>query len=130
MPNPSPRDIAGALAELEGECVGNPSLLAGESITLGMAGMPFDGYYVCSAARHVFEPDNGGYTTWVTVGGFRDRSLYALSSGAGPADSKRPDHPGTGDRHRRQQHGPRGARARSRSCFRGCRRRTSAPGPG
>src|SRR6202044_1868391 len=44
-------DIAGALAELEGECLGNPALLAGESITVGMAGMPFDGYYVCSAAR-------------------------------------------------------------------------------
>ena len=87
-------DIAGALAELEGECLGNPALLAGESITLGMAGLPFDGYYVCSAARHVFEPDNGGYTTWVTVGGFRDRSLYALSSGAGPDDSNRPTIPG------------------------------------
>ena len=58
---------------------GNPALLAGESITLGMAGMPFDGYYICSAARHVFDPDNGGYTTWVTVGGLRDRSLFALS---------------------------------------------------
>jgi hypothetical protein len=56
--------------------------------------MPFDGYYVCSAARHVFEPDNGGYTTWVTVGGFRDRSLYALSSGSGPGDSTRPTIPG------------------------------------
>jgi hypothetical protein len=87
-------DIAGALAELEGECVGSPALLAGESITLGMAGMPFDGYYVCSAARHVFDPDNGGYTTWVTVGGFRDRSLFALSSGSGPTDSKRPTIPG------------------------------------
>jgi hypothetical protein len=87
-------DIAGAMAELEGECVGNPALLAGESISLGMAGMPFDGYYVCSSARHVFEPDNGGYTTWVTVGGFRDRSLFALTSGAGPADSKRPTIPG------------------------------------
>jgi hypothetical protein len=87
-------DLAGALAELEGECLGNPSLLAGKSITLGMAGMPFDGYYVCSAARHVFDPELGGYTTWVTVGGYRDRSLYALSSGSGPADSKRPTIPG------------------------------------
>jgi hypothetical protein len=87
-------DIAGALAELEGECIGNSSLLAGASVTVGMAGMPFDGYYVCSAARHVFDPDSGGYTTWVTVGGFRDRSLFALSSGAGPATSNRPSIPG------------------------------------
>ncbi len=84
-------DIAGALAELEGECLGNPALLAGESITIGMAGMPFDGYYVCSAARHVFEPDSGGYTTWVTCGGFRDRSLFALSSGATAPEAKRPN---------------------------------------
>ncbi len=28
-------DIAGALAELEGECLGNPALLAGESVTVG-----------------------------------------------------------------------------------------------
>ncbi len=87
-------DIAGALAELEGECLGNPALLAGESVSVGMAGMPFDGYYVCSAARHVFEPDNGGYTTWITVGGFRDRSLFALSSGATAMQSNRPTIPG------------------------------------
>jgi uncharacterized protein involved in type VI secretion and phage assembly len=56
--------------------------------------MPFDGYYICSAARHVFEPESGGYTTWVTAGGFKDRSLFALSSGAGPMDSLRPTIPG------------------------------------
>ena len=87
-------DIAGALAELEGECMGNPALLAGESVSVGMAGMPFDGYYVCSAARHVFEPGNGGYTTWITVGGYRDRSLFALSSGATAPQSNRPTIPG------------------------------------
>jgi len=87
-------DIAGTLAEVEGECLGNPSLLAGESVTIGMAGLPFDGYYICTAARHVFESTNSGYTTWVTVGGFRDRSMFALSSGAGPADSTRPSIPG------------------------------------
>ncbi len=83
-------DIAGALAEVEGECIGNPALLAGESVTLGMAGQPFDGYYICSAARHVFAPDSGGYTTWVTVGGYRDRSLFALSSGANSSQPTRP----------------------------------------
>ncbi len=87
-------DIAGALAEIEGECLGNPSLLAGESITLGMAGLPFDGYYICTAARHVFDAEQGGYTTWITVGGYRDRSLFALSSGSGPNDTIRPTIPG------------------------------------
>jgi hypothetical protein len=83
-------DIAGALAEIEGECLGNPKLLAGIPVTLGMAGLPFDGNYVVSAARHVFDPSDGGYTTWVTVGGYRDRSLYALSSGAGVTDKPSP----------------------------------------
>jgi phage protein D len=83
-------DIAGAMAEVEAECVGNPSLLAGESVTIGMAGLPFDGYYICTAARHVFDSDNGGYTTWLTVGGFQDRSLFALSSGAAPLSRTRP----------------------------------------
>lgn len=87
-------DIAGAMAELEAECEGNPSLLAGKSVTLGMAGLPFDGYYVCTAARHVFDPAGSGYKTWVTVGGRRDRSLYALTSGAPPAATSRPTVPG------------------------------------
>lgn len=87
-------DIAGSLAEFEAECVGNPSILAGESVTIGMAGLPFDGYYICTAARHVFEPRGSGYTTWVTVGGRRDRSLYALSSGSAPNEGSRPSIPG------------------------------------
>jgi hypothetical protein len=86
-------DLAGALAEVEGECLGNPALLAGESVSIGMAGLPFDGYYICSAARHVFDPNNSGYTTWVTVGGYRDRSLFSLSSGLGQ-QSIRPTMPG------------------------------------
>ncbi|HVA75795.1 MAG TPA: VgrG-related protein [Acidimicrobiales bacterium] len=76
-------DIAGALAEMEGECLGNPAILAGEVISLGMVGPPFDGQYVCTAARHRFEPGNGGYSTWFTVGGMRDRSMLALASGSG-----------------------------------------------
>ena len=83
-------DIAGSLAEIEGECIGNASILAGEAVTVGMAGQPFDGYYVCSAARHVFDYEGGGYTTWVTAGGYKDRSLLALSSGEAPNDRIRP----------------------------------------
>ena len=87
-------DFAGALSEVEGECTGNPGLLAGESISIGMAGNPFDGYYICTAARHVFDPDDGGYTTWITAGGYRDRSLFALSSGASQTERIRPQIPG------------------------------------
>jgi hypothetical protein len=87
-------DIAGALAEVEGECIGNPSLVAGASISIGMAGLPFDGYYICSAARHVFDPEDGGYSTWITAGGYKDRSLFALSSGPSPTEGIRPSIPG------------------------------------
>jgi len=79
-------DIAGALAEIEGQCYGNPSVLSGEVISIGMAGQPFDGQYVCSAVRHCYEPGNGGYTTWFTVGGRRDRTLAAMVSGRGYSD--------------------------------------------
>jgi hypothetical protein len=87
-------DIAGSLAEVEGECVGNPALLAGASITIGMAGMPFDGYYICSAAKHVFDPTNEGYSTYVTVGGYQDRSMFSLASGAPAGLHMRPTIPG------------------------------------
>jgi hypothetical protein len=87
-------DIAGALAEVEGECIGNPAILAGEAVTVGLAGQPFDGYYICSAARHVLDWEGGGYTTWFTAGGYKDRSLFALASGSGPSDGTRPSIPG------------------------------------
>lgn len=83
-------DVAGALAEVEGQCIGNPSIVAGKAITIGMAGAPFDGYYICTAARHVFDWPGAGYRTWVTAGGYKDRSLYALTSGEGAAGSVRP----------------------------------------
>lgn len=87
-------DIAGSMAEVEGECIGNPMLSAGASVTIGMAGLPFDGYYICSAARHVFDPGNGGYSTWITVGGYQDRSMFSLASGAPAGLGPRPSIPG------------------------------------
>jgi hypothetical protein len=88
------QSIAGAMGEFEAQVEGNPSILAGESVTIGMAGLPFDGYYICTQARHVWDHEGGGYTTWVTAGGFRDRSLYALSSGTAPNSVPRPEIPG------------------------------------
>jgi hypothetical protein len=87
-------DIAGSMTEIEGECIGNPMLMAGTSITIGMAGQPFDGYYICTGARHVFDPQGAGYTTWITVGGYRNRSLYALTSGPDAGLATRPAIPG------------------------------------
>jgi phage protein D len=78
--------VAGGFAELEGVMRGNPSVRAGTAVTLAGAGKPFDGKYAVSASRHVFEPDTG-YTTWLTVSGGQDRTLWGLVDGAGTVAS-------------------------------------------
>ncbi|HZT67018.1 MAG TPA: VgrG-related protein [Acidimicrobiales bacterium] len=87
--------IASSSVEMHGECLGDPSIVAGASVSVGMAGPPFDGQYVVSEATHRWHPSQGGYTTWFTIGGRRDRSLLALSSSpTGSAGSVRPTIPG------------------------------------
>jgi phage protein D len=73
--------VAGGFAELEAVIRGNPQVRAGTAVSLANAGAPFDGKYTVTATRHVFEPETG-YTTWVTVAGFQDRTLYGLVVGA------------------------------------------------
>jgi phage baseplate assembly protein gpV len=72
--------VAGGFAELEGVIRGNPAVRAGAAVNVAGAGDPFDGKYVVTASRHVFEPDTG-YTTWLTVSGAQDRSLRGLIQG-------------------------------------------------
>jgi phage protein D len=86
--------LAGALSDMEGECLGDPKVQANSSISLGMVGSPFDGQYLCTSARHVFEAGAGGYTTWFTVGGRQSRSLYASTSGTAPASPGQGNIPG------------------------------------
>jgi uncharacterized protein involved in type VI secretion and phage assembly len=59
---------------------GNPAVRAGTAVSVVGAGTPFDGKYVVTASRHVFEPDTG-YTTWLTVSRAQDRSLRGLIQG-------------------------------------------------
>jgi phage protein D len=73
--------IAGAFAELEGVARGNPQLRAGRAVSLGLVKAPFDGQYVLTTTRHVYDPRDG-YTVWFTVSGRQERSLYGLTSGA------------------------------------------------
>lgn len=73
--------IAGAFAELEGVARGNPKLRAGKAVSLGLVKAPFDGKYVLTSTRHVYDPKDG-YTVWFTVSGRQERSLYGLTSGA------------------------------------------------
>jgi phage protein D len=78
--------VAGGFAELEGVMRGNPAVRAGTAVTLAGAGTPFDGKYVVTATRHVFEPESG-YTTWLTVSGGQDRTLWGLVDAAGDGAS-------------------------------------------
>ncbi|HET6809983.1 MAG TPA: VgrG-related protein [Acidimicrobiales bacterium] len=89
--------IASSSIEMYGECYGSPSIIAGASVSIGMAGLPFDGMYVVSEAKHRFVPGSTGYTTWFTIGGRRNRSLLALSNPGGGGDGThavRPTIPG------------------------------------
>ena len=83
--------IAGGFAELEAVMRGNPKVRAGIAVALANAGKPFDGKYTVTATRHSFDPDSG-YTTWVTVSGAQDRTLFGLidgiGAGAGRADER------------------------------------------
>lgn len=70
--------ISGAFAELEGECLGNPHLLAGSAASMSEAGDPFDGKYVVTSALHRIDNATGGFRTWFRLGGRSDRSLLSL----------------------------------------------------
>lgn len=73
-------DFGATFTEIEGEATAAYWLEAGTPFSLAFAGDPFDGKYVCTSARHVFEPANRGYTVWFNAGGKRDRSLLSLGS--------------------------------------------------
>jgi phage protein D/phage baseplate assembly protein gpV len=80
-------EVAGTFAEFEGVARGNPQLHAGTAICIGNLGDPFDGKYTITGSRHVYDPDTG-YTTWLTVSGRQERSLFGLSSGPGSPDRR------------------------------------------
>lgn len=74
--------IAGASAEFEGTARGNPKIRAGSAIAIDNLGAPFDGKYVVTSSRHVYDQTTG-YTTHFAVTGRQERSLFGLASGAG-----------------------------------------------
>lgn len=78
--------IGSTSAEAEGTIDGDPSLKAGDTVTVSGVGTPFDGKYVLASTRHVF--DSFGYRTHFVVSGSQNRSLIELVSGGAP--------PGTG----------------------------------
>jgi phage protein D/phage baseplate assembly protein gpV len=74
--------IAGASAEFEGTARGNPKIRAGTAIAVDNLGAPFDGKYVVTSSRHVYDQTTG-YTTHFAVTGRQERSLFGLASGSG-----------------------------------------------
>lgn len=74
--------IAGASAEFEGTARGNPKIRAGSAIAIDNLGAPFDGKYVVTSSRHVYDQTTG-YTTHFAVTGRQERSLFGLASGSG-----------------------------------------------
>jgi phage protein D/phage baseplate assembly protein gpV len=73
--------IGGAFAEFDGVARGNPALKAGSAVSLALVGAPFDGKYVLTSARHVYDAATG-YTTALAVSGRQQRSLLGLVNGS------------------------------------------------
>jgi uncharacterized protein involved in type VI secretion and phage assembly len=80
--------IAGSHAQLEGVARGNPRLRAGQAVSLGLVGAPFEGKYTLTVTRHVF--DNGEYLTHFASTGRQERSLQAMTSGGAASSSVSP----------------------------------------
>ncbi|MBX3030699.1 MAG: VgrG-related protein [Chloroflexi bacterium] len=79
--------VGTAFAEADGVARGTPTLRAGTPFSVSVVGPDFEGGYVATTTRHVFDRD--GYRTEFTVSGQQDRSLLGLvepggRSGAGP----------------------------------------------
>jgi uncharacterized protein involved in type VI secretion and phage assembly len=72
--------LGGSYAELNGVARGNAQLAPGAAVSLSLAGDPFDGRYVLTEVRHLYDPHDG-YTTGFTVSGRSQRSLLGLASG-------------------------------------------------
>jgi phage protein D/phage baseplate assembly protein gpV len=75
--------IASTHAQIEGVARGNPRCRAGQAVSLGVAGAPFEGKYTLTTTRHVY--DNGEYLTWFSSTGRHERSLLGMTSSGGGA---------------------------------------------
>ncbi len=71
--------IASAFAEAEGVALGNPSIAAGKYVPITGVGPQFAGTWYITNARHVFDEEDGGYTTRFVVSGRAERSLLGMA---------------------------------------------------
>ncbi|HEX4061757.1 MAG TPA: phage baseplate assembly protein V [Streptosporangiaceae bacterium] len=75
--------VASTFAEAEGEAKGNPAIQPGAALSVTGVPAPFCGSWLVTNARHVFDLDEGGYTTYFVVSGRQDRSLLSLAAHGG-----------------------------------------------
>jgi phage protein D len=77
--------MGSSFAEANGVVRGNPALRAGTPFSVSVVGDDFQGRYLATTTRHVFDRD--GYRTEFSVSGRQDRSLLGLlgSRGQGPS---------------------------------------------
>lgn len=73
--------LGGTYAEAEGFAIGNGDIKPGGFVKVGNVPSSFNGAWIVSQARHVFEGNDGGYHVHFTVSGRADRSLLGLASG-------------------------------------------------
>ncbi|MEO7370655.1 MAG: hypothetical protein ABIZ69_07330, partial [Ilumatobacteraceae bacterium] len=72
--------LASTILEAEGTCYGNPGVQAGKKVVIGGVAEEFSGEWIVTAARHIFETEIGGYSTYFEVSGRHDRTLLGLTS--------------------------------------------------
>jgi phage protein D len=72
--------LANTILEAEGVCYGNPGVQAGKKIVIAGVAEEFTGEWIVTAARHEFESEVGGYSTYFEVSGRHDRTLLGLTS--------------------------------------------------
>jgi phage protein D len=78
--------IASTFAEAEGDAQGDPSIQAGEQVDIKGVPKQFVGKWTVTNARHIFDPQDGGYHTRFWVSGRQNRSLFELASGGAPRE--------------------------------------------
>ena len=81
--------LASTILEAEGTAYGNPGIQAGKKVKIAGVAEEFVGEWIVTAARHEFESEVGGYSTYFEVSGRHDRSLLGLASLGAPACDRR-----------------------------------------
>jgi len=81
-------DISREFVQAEGECLGDPRVKAGWTVTIKNVGTRFSGKYFVTSATHIFTPD-GGYQTRFNISGRQPNTLsHLLESGNGHGRSQ------------------------------------------